>query len=108
YPTVFTLMGLWQFVIAQGVDWTDTSEETRRFLETVDLEALQGSKTWRGLATLVRVAPNADIFPVRAKYDEKSYTIGLNPLSATEPLWYTLADVIASKLLTGKAPVILE
>ena len=35
-------------------------------------------------------------------------TIGLNYLSSDTPLYFTLADCIASKLLTGKAPKILQ
>ncbi len=109
YPTVFTLMGLWRFVIAQGVDRTDATDETRHFVENLALSDLQTVATWKGLSTLVRVAPKADIFPVRARYaDAPSYTIGLNFLSSEQSLWYTLADVIASKLLTGKTPRILE
>lgn len=45
---------------------------------------------------------------MRAQYDCKAYTIGLNYLSSKQRLWYTLADAIASKLLTGKTPEILE
>ena len=60
------------------------------------------------LTTLVRVKPDADIFPVRAKYDGKSQTIGLNYLTSEYPLWFTLADVIAARLLGGKSPEILE
>ena len=60
------------------------------------------------LTTLVRVAPQADVFPVRTKYDGQSQTIGLNCLTIDRPLWFTLADVIASKLLSGKAPKIIE
>src|ERR1700686_3370080 len=29
YPTVCTLMGLWRFVIAGGMSWKDTTDETR-------------------------------------------------------------------------------
>ncbi len=60
---------------------------------------------------LVRVQPDGDIFPVRAKYgirQDASYTIGQNHLTLREPLWYTLADCIASKLRTGKSPKVLE
>ncbi len=35
-------------------------------------------------------------------------TIGANYLTSEQPLWFTLADCIAAKLLTGKAPAILE
>ena len=109
YPTVCSLMGLWRFVIADGMTWRETTAETREFLATVDLAALQSQPTWRELATLVRVTPNADIFPVRASYGgEEQATIGLNYLTANQPLWFTLADCVAAKLLGGKAPDIVE
>ena len=109
YPTVCTLMGLWKFVIADGMTWRDTTNESRDFLEIVDLEMLQLRPTWAQLATLVRVLPDADIFPVRAEYaGEGQSTIGANYLTSTVPLWFTLADCIAAKLLSGKAPKVVE
>lgn len=109
YPTVCTLMGLWRFVTASGMTWRDATEETRDFLARVTLADLQSPDLWQGLATLVRVQPDADIFPVRAAYGgEGLATIGSNYLSSASPLWFTLADCIASKLLTGKAPQIVE
>jgi hypothetical protein len=117
YPTVCTLMGLWRFVIAQGVDEEDTTAETQAFLDDVKLGDLQDPKTWTRLTTLVQVQPDADIFPVRARYatqikeHTKSAdmpTIGVNYLSADRPLWFTLADCVASKLLTGKAPKVVR
>lgn len=109
YPTVCTLMGLWRFVVAQGMTWHDATEKTRTFLANVNLAALQLPHTWRELTTLVRVQPEGDIFPVRAAYQKESQsTIGLNFLSSETPLWFTLADCIASKLLTGKEPRIIE
>lgn len=109
YPTVCTLMGLWRFVIAEGMTWRDTTDETRAFLDGMDLEALRSKAMWPQLTTLVRVLPDADIFPVRAGYEgEAATTIGANYLSADSPLWFTLADCIAAKLLTGKAPKVVE
>jgi hypothetical protein len=108
YPTVCTLMGLWQFVIAKGVSWQDTTNQTRKFLDKTTIDDLQRPETWRNLCTLVKVRPQGDIFPVRAKYDREQYTIGLNHLTSDEDLWYTLADCIASKLLMGHAPQIIE
>jgi hypothetical protein len=35
-------------------------------------------------------------------------TIGVNYLSADRPLWFTLADCVASKLLTGKPPKVVR
>ncbi|MET3760700.1 hypothetical protein [Sphingomonas sp. UYEF23] len=109
YPTVCTLMGLWRFVIADGMSWQDTTDETRAVLDRIDLAALQSQATWGQLTTLVRVLPDADIFPVRAGYEsEATTTIGANYLSADWPLWFTLADCIAAKLLSGKAPTVVE
>jgi len=109
YPTVCTLMGLWRFVIASRMDYADATAKARSLLARVDLDALQSKAIWSELATLVRVKCAADIIPVRAAYsNEAQSTIGLNHLSADQPLWFTLADCIASKLLTGKAPEIVE
>jgi hypothetical protein len=108
YATVCALMGLWRFVIAQGVEWRDSTAEIRALVDSISLEDLQRPEFWPQLTTLVRVKPQADIFPVRAKYDGKSLTIGLNYLSADFPLWFTLADVINAKLHGGKSPEILE
>lgn len=117
YPTVCTLMGLWRFVISEGMTHRDTTDETRDFLEAIDLAALQSQPTWRQLTTLVRVLPDGDIFPVRAAYglDDVSpadapaaCTIGANYLTSDCPLWFTLADCIAAKLVGGKAPKIIE
>src|ERR1700727_2714041 len=63
---------------------------------------------WPLLTTIVRIAPQADVFPVRTKYDGQSQTIGLNYLTSDKPLWFTLADVIASKLLSGRIPTIID
>ena len=117
YPTVCTLMGLWRFVIAQGVEDHDATEKTQAFLDGVQLADLQNKETWKSLTTLVQVLPEADIFPARTRYaprikeETKSAdtpTIGVNYLSADRPLWFTLADCIASKLLTGKPPQVVR
>lgn len=110
YPTVCTLMGLWQFVIADGMTTQDATSDAKGILENADLEWLQKPQSWRQLTMLVRVRAQGDIFPVRAAYSEgEQSTIGLNHLTSSDtPLWFTLADCIASKLLTGKAPEVLE
>lgn len=106
YPTVSTLMGLWRFVVANGMRWSDATAETQALVESMTLEELGNPATWSKLAVLCQVVPDADIFPVRAAYDagRASYSIATNYLTSSEPLWYTLADVINARLLTGKAP----
>ncbi|KRC80214.1 hypothetical protein [Sphingomonas sp. Root241] len=108
YPTVCTLMGLWQFVIATGMDWTDATVETQALLDRIEPADMLRPEQWSDLTALVQLRPANDILPIRAKYgDEGASTIGVNEFSSGEPRWFTLADVIAAKVLGGgKVPVI--
>lgn len=109
YPTVCTLLGLWRFVIARGMTWRDNTKKVLALIDQVKLADLQKPESWSGLTTLVQVGPEDDIFPVRAKYAEEAQaTIGLNYLTSKAPLWFTLADCIAAKLLTGKCVKVLR
>lgn len=108
YPTVCTLMRLWPFVIATGIDHEDWTGEARMLLARVGLDDLRYRNLWPFLTTLVQIEPADDVVPVRAPYGGDSRTIGLNHLSAGFGLWYTLADCIASKLHTGKTPKIIR
>ena len=109
YPTVCTLMGLWRWVIAKGISWRDTTDETRALLARITRWELQHQEFWPFLTALVQILPDRDILPVRSQYGgEAQYTIGLNEVSSERPLWYTLADCINSKLKTGRAPRILK
>lgn len=108
YPTVCTLMGLWRFVIAEGITWRDATAETQALLDRVDIGDMLDRSAWGDLTTLVQLRPDDDILPVRARYAEDGGSnIGLNRLSSDRLLWFTLADVIAAKLLGGgKIPII--
>jgi hypothetical protein len=109
YPTMCTLMGLWQFVIAKEIRWRDASEEATMFLDDVTLADLRNPATWPRLTTLVQIAPDDDIVPVRAHYmGEQQATIGVNHLSSSEPLWLTMADCVASKSSNGRAPRVVR
>ena len=67
---------------------------------------LRGRRPGNSWPCSARSAPEEDTCPVRAAYDEgsPSLSIGLNYLTSRQPLWYTLADVVTSKLLTGRVP----
>jgi hypothetical protein len=109
YPTVCTLMGLWRFVIASGMAHEDATTDAQAFLDRTTVADVKRRETWSQLHVLVQVLPEADIFPVRSRYgSEPIATIGLNYLSADQPLWFTLADCMASKLLTGKSPKVTK
>jgi hypothetical protein len=112
YPTVCTLMGLWNFVRARGVIYREATQRVRALIETPReelAEQLRHKPIWSQLTALVQVAPNRDLFPIRAKYpDAETTNIGLNELSSEDPIWVTLADVLAAKVLRGHAPTILK
>jgi hypothetical protein len=46
YPTVCVLMGLWRFVIAQGMEWSDSTERVRDLVNSISLEQLQRPEFW--------------------------------------------------------------
>jgi hypothetical protein len=107
YPTICTLMELWRLVIADSMSWRDATTEVTAFLDRVELSDLLRPETWRNLSVLVQVVPEEDVFPVRAMYaDAAQATIGLNYLTSDHPLWLTLADCVASRILTGRTPKI--
>ena len=73
------------------------------------VEWLRTREGWKDLASLVQVRPKNDLFPIRARYPGgDTLNIGLNYLSADEPQWFTLADVLASKVLTGRTPEVIR
>lgn len=110
YPTVSTLMGFWSWVRAREVTWEDATLEVRDLLAGVVPNDLQDPAFWPSLTALVQIQANGDIVPVRAKYgsDDEQYRLALNHLTSQAPLWFTLADCIASKFLNGRPPKIIR
>jgi hypothetical protein len=109
YPTICTLMGLWKFIISNGISYQNNTKEIRRLINEINLADMQKKSFWPKLTTLVQIMPDDHVLPVRAPYGgETQLTIGFNHLKSNKPLWFTLADVIASKLISGKTPRILK
>jgi hypothetical protein len=116
YPTVNVLMGLWKFVVAREVSVVQVEvSRTIEFLRTITPEKLFDPQTWSKLPAFVRVVPDGDVLPTRAKYSLESndYQVAVNYLYSEnadhkDGLWYALPDVVASVLLTGKVPHIVE
>jgi hypothetical protein len=110
YPTVNVLMKLWGLHIAERVDVIDATTEVRTLLAGLRIETVFDPTSWPAYAFYAKIVASDDIMPVRAQYgdDDKSYSIGLNHFTADNPLWYAGPDVIASTLLTGRPPRVLE
>jgi hypothetical protein len=109
YPTVNALMGTWDLLTARRIETTDATKAVRRLLSGPDLlDRCFQRAFWTELVCLVEIDPDGDVLPVRAAYDPASldFGIGVNPLRSAGSAWYTLADVVASALLTGRVPKI--
>lgn len=109
YPTVCTLQNLWKFVIAERIECRETTQEIAKFIDGFTVSDVQKPEIWTKLQGIVQIVPDSDILPVRARYGNKNvWNIGINHLTSSQPLWYSIADVLASKLYTGKMPKILK
>lgn len=109
YPSVAGLLRLWPLLTAANVEVEDCTEEARRILDGVNAASILDPLLWTQLAFFASVKPSGDLLPVRAMYSETGETnIGLNPLTATEPIWYAGPDLAASKLATEVTPQIIE
>jgi len=111
YPTVNALMGLQDLLLAKQVKAKDCTAKVRDWLTNLTMDDLQQPESWRHLRCLVKVRPDGDILPVRARYgggdDVAACNIGVSAVTGP-PVWYALPDVVASVLLAGKVPEILE
>ena len=116
YPTVNSLMGLWQFVVARKIRVVKNCRaEVLKFLQDMTKEALFNPDTWKLLTGFVKVVPDGDILPTRAKYAQSSndWQVAVNHLytgkdDLSGALWFSLPDVVASVMLTGKIPKIVD
>jgi hypothetical protein len=116
YPTVNSLMDLWRFVTAREIKIIEHCQpEIDEFLKQLTADELFKPATWKHLAAFVRVIPDGDVLPSRAKYSAQSndWQVAVNHLYAknsdvNDALWFSLPDVAASVLLTGKVPRIVD
>jgi hypothetical protein len=110
YPTLFSLMGMYSFLSAEKIETSETTHQTQKFLDGITLQDISYKDTWKQLATICKVVPDGSmIVPIRSGYgSKKTQNIGVNYLKSTDGtgLWYTLSDLVASKLLTGHTPTI--
>ena len=110
YPTVNTLMGLWQVLTAEQAQIVDATEEVRRLLARVTPERCFDPRLWPKLRFFAQILPDGDVLPVRAPYDPDTsgLNIGVNPLRSEHPLWCAGPDLVGSVLLTDRVPKILR
>ena len=110
YPTVNTLAQLWDLLIAKELRTREVTRSARAALKAVTLDRCLSPGFWPRLRFFAEVEPKGEILPVRARYTpgSRSFTIGVNHLSADQTLWYSGFDLAASALLTGRVPHIRQ
>jgi len=110
YPTITMEMDLWKYMIAESLEMNVVTDEIKEMLNNLTLNYLQGKDNWKEFVVMVKLQPDNDILPVRMDYkgNNTGYNVGVNYLTSDNELWYALPDVIASVLLTGKVPEIIE
>jgi hypothetical protein len=108
YPTVNALLGNWEVLTAERVTFEDATEEVQRFLASVTHQDLFNPATWKQLSFFALVAPDDDIFPVRAVYNGETQNIGVNRLRSDEPIWYAGPDTVSARILGNKVPRVLR
>ena len=110
YPTVNTLMRLWSLITAADLQVVDDTAGVKGFMEGLSLERCMDPSLWPQLRFFARIQPRGDILPVRAQYDptRQGTTIGVNPIESDLPIWVAGPDLVASWLLTGQCPEVLE
>jgi hypothetical protein len=113
YPTVYSLLKLDNFMKAEKINYLHDKENTnnvKAFVKSVKIEDLRTKETWlkNEMHSIVKVRPKDDILPVRMEYSGAVKNIGINYLTSDKALWYTIQDAIASKILSGKEPEIID
>lgn len=108
YPTMCGLLGIWEFIVSDHIDCIEVTNEVQNLLDNITRDDLRDKIFWKNLNVICEVVPDEDIFTVRSDFNGVNYNLANVYLTSNEPLSYTLADVVASKLLTGKNPKILK
>ncbi len=116
YPTVNSLMNLWRFVAAHEIRVMENCKaEIEAFLRRLTPERLFRHETWKLLAGFAKIIPYGDILPSRARYNVETndWQVGINYLYAKssdvdQALWFSLPDIAASVLRTGRIPKIVD
>lgn len=113
YPSVNALMRLQSLVTAESyfVDQGDDARDrAQQILDQITIAHLQNVDTWPLLTMIIRIRPQDDILPAKwkAKTEGKLGVIyGMAKIKSGPEIWITLADAVASKLLTGHVPHVI-
>jgi hypothetical protein len=106
YPTINSLLGNPEVLIAEKLTFEDATDEVRSFIQQIQVDDCFDQTSWKQMKFFARIRPSGDVLPVRAEYNDDGITknIGTNYFTSRESVWLSGPDIIASKLLSGKVP----
>ncbi|MHB8459730.1 MAG: hypothetical protein ACYDAK_02940 [Candidatus Limnocylindrales bacterium] len=120
YPTASTLMGMWPYHLATGVEFEEGDPaETQAWLERITVDDVLDPAFWSGLHAIVLVDPAGCRLPTRATYAPPRRTgrgrsaapsrnVALPVRRDHTAQWWALPDAVAAVLEGGTAPRILR
>ena len=113
YGTIHCLIGLWRLVIAREIRVVEHCQrKVENFLRTLTPASLFKKKMWKRMTGFVKIVPNGDILPLRSRFSAgtNDWQVGTNYVYAKteDAMWFSIPDVVASVLLTGRIPEILD
>ena len=109
YPTIFIRQKLQNLIGRARINQRIVTDDARRLLESITLDRLYDPDVWPTFNRIALVQPEGDILPVRMRMNaDDPFTIAITPFTSAYWRWYTLADLIAAKLLGGTVPRIVK
>ncbi|MBN2113691.1 MAG: hypothetical protein JW785_06140 [Acidimicrobiia bacterium] len=114
YPTVFALQELWEFQIAQRIEWAEEDPAiAQAILSEVTPERVLDLGFWPHLHRLVLIEPDSDRLPTRARFGRSigrpaPWNVAVCTRVGGPAQWWTLADAAASTLETDRPPKVLR
>jgi hypothetical protein len=108
YPSVCVLLGLWDILTAESLEFPDATKDVRARLSRISLDACYVRDAWKDFVFFARIQPDKDLLHVRKSYNGMTQNIGNNYLSSEADVWVAGPDLIASTIRTEKVPRVLE
>ena len=103
-------MGVWKLLTADKVVVEEATGRVRRMLSSVSVDRVFDRRFWKRLVGFVEIETDGDVIPVRGRYDpaRQGWQIGVNTVAPGHRQWISLADAVASTLLSGHPPKVLR
>lgn len=107
YPTLYCILGLYNYQISRSIESFDDTENVKRFLDGINsVDDLRNKNIWKNLCVVCEILPTDNLLPIRAKFDNENFSVAVCHVTSKEPLHFSLASIIACKIRTGKIPKI--